>query len=124
MYDLGVGEGRLASKLQNERIQFFKASTNSGGHYNITSGEYTCAVTGIYFFSLTLGSELRISARIGTGNGYLLEIDRYDPDSHLTLSSSAVYACTAGEKIFVDAAHDATFRNWLYNNVFSGFLIT
>ena len=63
-------------------------------------------------------------ARITTGTGYLLDVDCDEPDGHITVSSSAIYACTIGENIFVEAAHDSTLRNWGYTNVFSGFLTT
>ena len=116
-YDLGAGVGEEVSKKRNDRIKFFYPSLNTGGNYNVTTGEYTCPVNGIYFFSLTLGSSFRINARIGTGNGYLLEIDRSDGSDdefvdHITVSSSAIYSCTIGETIFVEAAHDTTLMNY------------
>ena len=104
-------------------IHLSNPSINRGGHYNITSGEYTCPVTGIYFFSLTLGGALEIGAGIRTENGYLLRLGRVSPDGYIILSSSALYGCTIGEKIFLEAFRYTTLSNWRNNNVFSGFLI-
>ena len=123
-------------KHRNDRIIYYNSNFNPGGHYSNRTGEYTCPVTGQYFFTFSVYGEniknghtnVIINARLVKQGRNMAEILFFNDNRlgvHSTQSNSAVVDCAAGEKVWIENPHDNTrLFNWPSLNIFSGFLIS
>ena len=116
---------------------FYYTTVNQGGHYSTVTGEYTCPVNGLYFFSVMLESDW-ISTRRGSrgpcavlknGHKYLAFVRLYNKnqgDASSVVSGSVVARCEAGDRVYVVSAKGNSHlytEHYERSNVFSGFLI-
>ena len=122
---IALRSGPIEAKLSSfERILFTHTDVNPGGHYNLTTGQYTCPVDGIYFFSLMLSSETRANGIIVAGGTRIeIALSRNEFGPLTTIYGSIIYYCKAGAKVSPAARHDCTLSGWPQMNIFGGFLI-
>ena len=124
-------------KNTSDRIIFINVTVNMGNHYNSTTGEYTCPINGLYFFSFMVQGST-ISSSLGqfgpfcslvyNGNNVArARLDNANSEQiNAVLSGSAVVNCKARYKVWVKSTKN---NNRLFSvrdfpgNVFSGFLI-
>ena len=134
-YGIHLYENQHVYISPRERIIYHHISTNPGGHYNTSTGEYTCPVSGVYFFQFSIygyfirDSTAAVASAVLVKNGRILvELAMFNFGTegiHNTMSNAMVLQCNAGEKVWVEGDHE---NNHLFNlnnlNWFSGFLIS
>ena len=120
---------------RGDRIIYRHPIVNPGGHYNISTGEYTCPVSGIYFFQFTVHAHLNQAIDNELANAELIKNGSAFAEVYMshttfktiyvTLSSAVIVMCSAGERVWVESNHDNNhLHNWHNLNGFSGFLIS
>ena len=122
-------------KNASARLVFINPAVNTGNHYNITTGEYTCPYNGLYFFSFmvqgytnhNLGEFGPVASLVYHGeNVARVRLKNSNSEKiESVLSGSAVVNCKAQNKVWVQTYKNITLRSWsdYPGNVFSGFLI-
>ena len=117
-----------------ERIEFPVVVSNIGGYYNNDLHEFTCPVTGIYMFTVSVrsgnGGTARLTIILGGTQVVSAHSDGRNegPEGSYTFyghgSNIAVVECDQGQKVWVDCRQDArVFDNALWFTTFSGVLL-
>ena len=133
----GLADGNNHRKIYNasERMIYRIAIINPGQHYNTSTGEYTCPVTGIYLFTYSVyGSRIKdgyahstVSAslyREGTWIRLGYFSNENSEDISITLSHSDIVQCSEGDRVWVQSSHNNNqiYGHFVYN-IFSGLLL-
>ena len=100
-------EATLTSTPTTNRIKFDQVRLNDGGHYDGTTGEFTCPVSGIYFFSMLMASPLSAGpckAQLKQNSDVLTEswLRENPVETHGTISGNRITRCGPGDAVFVE----------------------
>ena len=107
-------------------VKFSNVITNIGKLYNATSGEFTCDVPGLYFFTLVVYNTANapVASCFITKN-YANKVEAYlsipPSGGYLEASASVVLHLSKGDKVALSGCTKYTLE-WL--TTFSGFLIS
>lgn len=111
-------------------ITFDVEYVNIGGHFNKTSGRFTCHFPGVYFFAFTVGKHPRraVSVKLMTGKGEVQAMV-FDDDTSKRRemqSQSLLLSLSRGDSVWLYSQQDERFA--VYSNqgrytTFSGFLV-
>ena len=134
-YGIHSDDGQEVNLDARDPIIYHHIATNPGGHYNATTGEYTCPVSGLYFFQFSIyghhvkneGSSIANAILLRDGNpcAETLMINFGYMGIHNTMTNGVVVQCNAGQRIWVQGVHGNNHLfNWNALNRFSGFLIS
>lgn len=103
---------------------------NIGGHFNKTSGLFTCHFPGVYFFAFTVGKHPRkaVSVKLMTGSGQVqaMVFDEDTSKRREMQSQSLMLELDRGEKVWLYSQQDkryAVYSNQGRYTTFSGFLV-
>lgn len=130
-----VNSGDNVIYAADEIVAFNGILHNDGGYYNEDLSVFTCPVTGLYSFSISVRSVLREEESF-TSNVVLVKgeenlggvatiLSSTTGSLDISGSNSVVITCSAGEAVFVEAATTSriyggsTYRT----STFSGFLM-
>ena len=111
-----------------ELIVFTNITSNIGGHFQPATSSFLCPVTGVYYFSLSVGnvdSNYVASVRLMKEELHLLSA-YCRPDGVLQSATAAVTTCERGQSVWVQASGD---NRGVYGHPslrltsFSGFLL-
>ena len=116
----------------NETLVYENKRYDEWNAYNDITGEYTCAVSGTYFFHVAISSfetnfgplELALAINGGT---VMRVTARNPPGGHRLASNACVVYCNAGDRVTViaDNTEDGFVAVWGENlSSFSGFLLS
>ena len=133
----GVRDGSGNKAYQSgDRLLYLNTHVNPGGHYNNTSGEYSCGKTGVYYFTFSIygyeiadGSSNSVASaslmKDSVLQGEVLASNKNKEHIYISLSQLLVVLCNAGEKVWVQSTHSNNFIHAHSNtNVFAGFLLS
>ena len=120
---------------KGDRIIYHYPIINPEGHYSTSTGEYTCPVSGIYFFQFSIHAQLNQAINNELADAELVKNGQAFAEIYMshttsnniyaTLSSVVIVQCSVGEKIWVESNHPNNhLHNWHNLNRFSGFLIS
>ncbi|CAN9499165.1 unnamed protein product [Ophioblennius macclurei] len=103
---------------------------NMGGHFNKTSGMFTCHFPGTYFFAFTVGKHPRkaVSVKLMTGKGEVqaMVFDEDTSKRREMQSQSLLLSLRRGDKVWLYSQQDeryAVYSNQGRYTTFSGFLV-
>ncbi|XP_038155886.1 complement C1q tumor necrosis factor-related protein 4 [Cyprinodon tularosa] len=103
---------------------------NIGGHFNKTSGLFTCYFPGVYFFAFTVGKHPRkaVSVKLMTGSGQVqaMVFDEDTSKRREMQSQSLMLQLDRGETVWLYSQQDkryAVYSNQGRYTTFSGFLV-
>ncbi|KAM4554447.1 complement C1q tumor necrosis factor-related protein 4 [Fundulus diaphanus] len=103
---------------------------NIGGHFNKTSGLFTCHFPGVYFFAFTVGKHPRkaVSVKLMTGSGQVqaMVFDEDTSKRREMQSQSLMLQLNRGETVWLYSQQDkryAVYSNQGRYTTFSGFLV-
>uniref|UniRef100_A0A8C5EXF0 Si:ch211-219a15.3 n=1 Tax=Gouania willdenowi TaxID=441366 RepID=A0A8C5EXF0_GOUWI len=120
-----------SSRLQDKPpLTFDVEYVNIGGHFNKSSGLFTCHFPGAYFFAFTVGKHPRkaVSVKLMTGKGEVQAI-AFDEDTSKRRemqSQSLLLSLHRGERVWLYSQQDeryAVYSNQGRYTTFSGFLV-
>ncbi|XP_014839555.1 PREDICTED: complement C1q tumor necrosis factor-related protein 4-like [Poecilia mexicana] len=101
-----------------------------GGHFNKTSGLFTCHFPGVYFFAFTVGKHPRkaVSVKLMTGSGQVqaMVFDEDTSKRREMQSQSLMLQLNRGETVWLYSQQDkryAVYSNQGRYTTFSGFLV-
>ena len=118
-----------------DRMIYHNAVINPGQHYSTSTGEYTCPVTGFYFFSYSVSGYSIAGTRLGDvacaslfrEGARISKISAANFDSEevdVNLSHSDIIECNEGDRVWVQSC---CYNNHIYGedvfSVFSGALL-
>ncbi|XP_028814664.1 complement C1q tumor necrosis factor-related protein 4 [Denticeps clupeoides] len=122
--------GERVGRQAKDALTFDLEYINIGGHFNKTSGHFTCRFPGAYFFAYTIGKhpDRAVSVKLMTGKGEVQAM-AFDEDSsrHREMQSqSLLLSLHQGDTVWLYSQQDE--RYGVYSNqgrytTFSGFLI-
>ena len=108
-------------------IIFEKVVSNIGGHYNTSSGHFTCFYDGIYVFQLNLYKELsatKARCEIHKNGRYIIWVDARPPsqatNDYHEASNSVVVHLNQGDVILIECTDESAFDSM---TSFTGFLL-
>ena len=112
-------------------IRFTNVVTNIGGHYDTTTGVFTCQYSGLYAFTLTILKERghdTVYCSIRKNRDRIFTAwtnpDSKSDDGWYSATNSAVLHLVHGDKVDVgDCSPIASIYTYVYDSTFSGFLI-
>lgn len=123
---LGKSKGRRG----REALTFDVEYVNIGGHFNKTSGRYTCHFPGAYYFAFTVGKHPRraLSVKLMTGRGEVkaMVFDEDTSQRREMQSQSLLLPLKRGDTVWLYSQQDegyAVYSNYGRYTTFSGFLV-
>ena len=112
-------------------IRFAKAITNIGGHYNTSSGNFTCEYPGVYVFHLHIVKDEKDTyawCYIRKNGAYMVYIetsgDSDDASAHIGSSNSVILQLAHGDNVDVAGCSSILTLYRATETTFSGFLLT
>nr|XP_046150375.1 complement C1q tumor necrosis factor-related protein 4 isoform X2 [Oncorhynchus gorbuscha] len=124
---LGENGGRHQEK---EPLTFDVEYVNIGGHFNKTSGRFTCRYPGAYYFAFTVGKHPRraVSVKLMTGQGEVqaMVFDEDTSRRREMQSQSLLLSLHRGDNVWLYSQQDeryAVYSNQGRYTTFSGFLV-
>ncbi|KAI5624889.1 complement C1q tumor necrosis factor-related protein 2, partial [Silurus asotus] len=109
-------------------IRFDRILMNEGGHYNTSSGKFTCAVPGVYYFSydITLANKHLAIGLVHNGQ-YKIKTFDANTGNHDVASGSTVLRLQKEDQvwlqIFYSEQNGLFFDPFWTDSMFTGFLI-
>lgn len=122
--------GQSSRQQDKAALTFDVEYVNIGGHFNKTSGLFTCHFPGAYFFAFTVGKHPRkaVSVKLMTGKGEVqaMVFDEDTSKRREMQSQSLLLSLNQGESVWLYSQQDERFA--VYSNqgrytTFSGFLV-
>ncbi|XP_030646264.1 complement C1q tumor necrosis factor-related protein 4, partial [Chanos chanos] len=122
--------GESGGYREKEALTFDVEYVNIGGHFNKTSGHFTCHFPGSYFFAFTVGRHPHraVSVKLMTGRGEVQAMV-FDEDTsrHREMQSqSLLLSLRKGDTVWLYSQQDqryAVYSNQGRYTTFSGFLV-
>ena len=97
---------------------------NVGSGFSKTTGMFTCPVTGLYIFTVTLyaNGQSNVNCNLMVNNGYVGHIGHYDSKfSESTVSTTVYLELTVGDKVYTECYNfDQAYAS---STAFSGVLL-
>ncbi|KAG7333315.1 hypothetical protein KOW79_003450 [Hemibagrus wyckioides] len=122
--------GESSRHDKREALRFDVEYVNIGGHFNKSSGQFTCRVPGVYFFAFTVGKHPRraVSVKLmkGTGEVQAMVFDEDTSRKRGMQSQSLLLVLNQGDIIWLYSQQDeryAVYSNQGRYTTFSGFLV-
>ncbi|CAJ1056972.1 complement C1q tumor necrosis factor-related protein 4 [Xyrichtys novacula] len=122
--------GQSSRHQDKPPLSFDVEYVNIGGHFNKTSGLFTCYIPGTYFFAFTVGKHPRkaVSVKLMTGKGEVqaMVFDEDTSKRREMQSQSLLLSLRKGESVWLYSQQDeryAVYSNQGRYTTFSGFLV-
>lgn len=122
--------GQSSRQQDKPPLTFDVEYVNIGGHFNKTSGRFTCQFPGAYFFAFTVGKHPRkaVSVKLMTGKGEVqaMVFDEDTSKRREMQSQSLLLSVRRGESVWLYSQQDeryAVYSNQGRYTTFSGFLV-
>ncbi|XP_077049575.1 complement C1q tumor necrosis factor-related protein 4 isoform X2 [Siphateles boraxobius] len=123
-----LGESR--GHREREALTFDVEYVNIGGHFNKTSGRFTCHFPGAYFFAFTVGKHprraLSVKLMVGRGEVRAMVFDEDLSRRREMQSQSLLLSLKRGDSVWLYSQQDdgyAVYSNQGRYTTFSGFLV-
>lgn len=122
--------GESSEHGEKEALTFDVEYVNIGGHFNRSSGRFTCRHPGAYYFAFTVGKHPRraLSVKLMTGGGEVqaMVFDEDESARREVQSQSVLLRLRAGDAVWLYSQQHERFA--VYSNqgrytTFSGFLV-
>ncbi|KAI9530000.1 hypothetical protein NQZ68_008239 [Dissostichus eleginoides] len=122
--------GQSIKQYEKPPMTFDVEYVNIGGHFNKTSGLFTCQYPGAYFFAFTVGKHPRkaVSVKLMSGKGEVqaMVFDEDTSKRREMQSQSLLLSLRRGESVWLYSQQDeryAVYSNQGRYTTFSGFLV-
>ncbi|XP_059363154.1 complement C1q tumor necrosis factor-related protein 4 [Carassius carassius] len=122
--------GESIGHREREALTFDVEYVNIGGHFNKTSGHFTCHFPGAYYFAFTVGKHPRraVSVKLMTGKGEVraMVFDEDMSRRREMQSQSLLLSLKRGDSVWLYSQQDdgyAVYSNQGRYTTFSGFLV-
>ncbi|KAI7802246.1 complement C1q tumor necrosis factor-related protein 4 [Triplophysa rosa] len=121
--------GKSKGRREREALTFDVEYVNIGGHFNKTSGRFTCHFPGAYYFAFTVGKHPRraVSVKLMTGREVKAMVFDEDTSRRREMQSqSLLLPLRRGETVWLYSQQDegyAVYSNQGRYTTFSGFLV-
>lgn len=122
--------GESSRHDKKEALTFDMEYVNIGGHFNKSSGYFTCRVPGVYFFAFTVGKHPRraVSVKLmkGTGEVQAMVFDEDMSRNRGMQSQNLLLVLNQGDIIWLYSQQDeryAVYSNQGRYTTFTGFLV-
>ena len=112
-----------------DRVEFPEVITNVGGGYNSSNNEFTCPVSGIYFFSASArtqpGDKAYFRIKLDDVKVVTSIVDAITLTKGAHSTSIVIVECTAGQKVWCNCHYQTCtiYGSTAHYTVFSGMLV-